>query len=285
MPAGLSANEEAQLLQTVEMFEVITQSQPLDYQSLEILKEAYFKLKRHKEVINTSKRIAQAYVQMGQLSLAMLEYESVLQLIPDDPELKKALAEIEDRTHSLAEPAPGPEKDKDPGDKSKSVSSKNGPPGTRPIQPMVDDGRKAMQKIFVEGKYLSEADFNQYWVTPSLEEVPSHPVPPFIQTVAGKGIVSLETSLKLLCEKSRAGYLPLEKYDVDIELARRFPKDVCRRWCILPFDRMSKAVLVGTANPFNKQAIRDLEKSSQQRFLWYIMSPLELTESIRRIYR
>lgn len=32
--------EEAQLLQTIEMFEVIVQSQPNDCQSLEILKEA-----------------------------------------------------------------------------------------------------------------------------------------------------------------------------------------------------------------------------------------------------
>lgn len=281
MSTGLSANEEAQLQQTIEMFEVITQSQPLDYQSLEILKEAYFKLKRHKEVVNTSKRIAQAYVQMGQLSLAMLEYESVLQLIPDDPELKKALAEIESRTHSLAEAGTPVEKE----DKSKAGPPKGALQGARPAPAIVDDGRKAMQKIFVEGKLLSDIDFNQNWVTPSLDEVPVQPVPPFIQNIADKGLVSLETSLRLLCEKARAGYLPLEKYDVDIELARSFPKEICRRWCILPFDRMSKAVLVGTANPFNKQAIRDLEKSSPYRYLWYVMSPSELIVSLRRIYR
>ena len=59
----LSSSEEAQLTQTIEMFEVITQSQPQDYQSLEILKEAYLKLGRQKDVVNTSKRIAQAYVE------------------------------------------------------------------------------------------------------------------------------------------------------------------------------------------------------------------------------
>ena len=71
MPAPLTASEAAQLDQTIEMFEVITQSQPLDYQSLEILKEAYSKLGREKDVVNTSKRIAQAYVQLGQLSSAI----------------------------------------------------------------------------------------------------------------------------------------------------------------------------------------------------------------------
>ena len=50
--------EEAQLKQTIEMFEVIVQSQPNDCQSLEILKEAYTKLGREPDVISTSKRIA-----------------------------------------------------------------------------------------------------------------------------------------------------------------------------------------------------------------------------------
>ena len=88
MASTLSPSEEAQLAQTIEMFEVITQSQPQDYQSLEILKEAYSKLGREKDVVSTSKRIAQAYVQMGQLSSAILEYETILQRYPDDPDVQ-----------------------------------------------------------------------------------------------------------------------------------------------------------------------------------------------------
>src|SRR5213595_680502 len=104
MSATLTANEEAQLLQTIEMFEVITQSQPLDYQSLEILKEAYSKLSRQDAVAATSKRIAEAYVQLGQLSSAILEYESILQRFPDDPDVQAALAGIESKASSFAVP-------------------------------------------------------------------------------------------------------------------------------------------------------------------------------------
>src|SRR5512136_3168316 len=95
MPTTLSPSEEAQLGQTIEMFEVITQSQPQDYQSLEILKEAYSKLGREKDVVTTSKRIAQAYVQLGQLSSAILEYETILQRFPNDPDVQAALRQIE----------------------------------------------------------------------------------------------------------------------------------------------------------------------------------------------
>ena len=46
---ALNPGEAAQLQQTIEMFEVIVQSQPSDTQSLEILKEAYSKLGREQE--------------------------------------------------------------------------------------------------------------------------------------------------------------------------------------------------------------------------------------------
>src|SRR5213082_2984762 len=103
MPSTLNPSEEAQLGQTIEMFEVITQSQPQDYQSLEILKEAYSKLGRQKDVVGTSKRIAQAYVQMGQLSSAILEYETILQRYPDDPDVQKALRQIESKASNFDE--------------------------------------------------------------------------------------------------------------------------------------------------------------------------------------
>src|SRR5436309_12943575 len=96
-----TTNEEAQLAQTIEMFEVITQSQPQDYQSLEILKEAYAKLGRDADVVQTSKRIANAYVLMGQLSSAILEYESILQRYPEDAEAQSALKDIESKANRL----------------------------------------------------------------------------------------------------------------------------------------------------------------------------------------
>src|ERR1035438_3657650 len=102
---ALSSSEEAQLQQTIEMFEVIAQSQPNDCQSLEILKEAYTKMGREQDVINTSKRIAQAYMQSGQLSSAILEYETVLQRRPDDADVQAALKQIEDRASNATSEA------------------------------------------------------------------------------------------------------------------------------------------------------------------------------------
>src|SRR5213592_3107937 len=102
MLGTLSSGEEAQLMQTIEMFEVITQSQPTDYQSLEILKEAYLKLGRQSDVVTTSKKIAQAYLQLGQLSSAILEYETILQQNSDDVDALTAMVEIQERAGALS---------------------------------------------------------------------------------------------------------------------------------------------------------------------------------------
>jgi type II secretory ATPase GspE/PulE/Tfp pilus assembly ATPase PilB-like protein len=95
----------------------------------------------------------------------------------------------------------------------------------------------------------------------------------------------LDKSLKLLSDKARLSYLPLERYDADLDLARSFPIETCQRWCVLPFDKMSKSVLVATANPFNRQAVKELEAATQARLLWYLAPPADIIKWLRRAFR
>jgi hypothetical protein len=277
-----SPGEEAQLAQTIEMFEVITESQPHDYQSLEILKEAYSKLGREKDVIKTSKRIAEAYVQMGQLSSAILEYETILQRNSDDPDVRQALKQIESKANNFAQESilTDPASGKTSPALFKAVKA----PGKAAPAP-VDDGRQAMHKIFVDGKIITAGDFDLCWITPDLSAPPNGVVEPFVQILANKGILPIEKSLKILTDKSRTAYLPLEKYDIDIDLTRGFPAEVCKRWCVLPFDRMSKSILVATANPFNQQATKELAGATPNRLLWYLTPPVELVKNLRKAFR
>jgi tetratricopeptide (TPR) repeat protein len=97
--AEISGEELGQTLQTIEMFEVITQANPHDCQSLEILKEAYWKIGRQKEALIVTRRLAQTYVQLGQYASALLEYEGILQKEPDSPEILAQLGEVESRLH------------------------------------------------------------------------------------------------------------------------------------------------------------------------------------------
>ena len=269
--------------QTIEMFEVIVQSQPNDTQSLEILKEAYSKLGREEDVVHTSKRIAQAYLQQGQLSSAILEYETVLQRRPEDADVRAALKQIEDRASNAA---------------VQTMADATALPSVTDTQMMrrkaktrvapseeVDDGRKSLYKIYVESKLITAGDFDLCWRNIDMTTVPTDVVEPFIQTLHEKGIYHIDKSLRLLSDKARVAYLPLDRYDLDIDLARGFPAEVCRRWCVLPFDRMSKSILVATANPFNQQAAKELGEATTHRLLWYVTPPHDLVSVLRKAFR
>lgn len=273
MASTLTASEEGQLRQTIEMFEVITQSQPDDYQSLEILQEAYSKLGQEDKAMATACRIAEAYVKLGQYSSAIMEYESILQRYPDNPQAQAALQELESKANNFGDSeASDSESDSDVGSAGDS----------QPVdQPELDTGRDGMFKVFVEGNILTPTDFDVYWDTSK----PGVSQESFVECLASRGILGIEESLKLLSEKCRMAYLPMEMYDVDMEFARNFPRETCWRWNVIPFDRMSKVVMAATANPFNKQAAYELQQVGGGRLVWYLSHPMDIATVLRKVFR
>src|SRR5205814_9249450 len=89
------------------MFEVITRTQPDDYQSLEILKEAYTKLGRTDDTHHTSRKLAEAYFNVGSYALAMQECEALLGHDPNAPEVLAMLGDIESRLQAAGQTLTG----------------------------------------------------------------------------------------------------------------------------------------------------------------------------------
>src|SRR5258708_8183498 len=98
-PSPISQEEQEQIRQTIEMFEVITQANPNDCQSLEILKDAYQRIGQLPEMLKVARQLAETYVQLGQFSSAMLEYEGILQRTPDDPRSEEHTSELQSPDH------------------------------------------------------------------------------------------------------------------------------------------------------------------------------------------
>ena len=83
------------------MFEVISQAEPGDCQSYDILKEAYLKIGQVEAALQVSRKLAEAYLNMGLYSSALLECEGILQLQPNSPDIVALMGEIESRTSPL----------------------------------------------------------------------------------------------------------------------------------------------------------------------------------------
>jgi hypothetical protein len=101
-PPTLSPEEQEQILQTIEMFEVIVQANPQDCQSMEILKDAYVRLGMKKEMVNITKRLARTFTELGQLSTAMLEYELIHKVQPEDVEVIALMGDLEEQMNKAS---------------------------------------------------------------------------------------------------------------------------------------------------------------------------------------
>src|ERR1700761_1896854 len=106
LPTSLSSEEQEQILQTIEMFEVITQANPQDCQSMDILKDAYQRVGKQNEALSVARKLADTYVELGQYSAAMLEYEGILQKQPDNAEVIAALGDVEEKLQKTGQLKP-----------------------------------------------------------------------------------------------------------------------------------------------------------------------------------
>lgn len=286
MSVNISAEDSQQLLQTVEMFEAIAESQPDDYQSLEILKEAYAKLGRKAESLAATKRLAQAYVKVGQLSLAILEYEGIAQEYPNDPEAKKALAELE----SKVAPETPPQGNAAPPlvVHSKPTPSAGGPAGV-PVSPLdwpkPEDGDLALANILTAEKIVAHQAVNPLLAklrvlraTHTEKKIPFSLIP----LLAEEQLAQLDDLMTIIVEKSRLPYLPLSIYDADRDSVKLLPENMCWQHCILPFDLISRSLLIATANPFDQALRKQVEGMVKHHVFWYVSPPADIVSAFRR---
>ncbi|NUN94251.1 MAG: hypothetical protein HUU04_10800 [Verrucomicrobiae bacterium] len=274
--ARVSRAESEHLLQTVQMFEEVVRTQPNDIQSLEILKEAYFNLGRDDDSVAASKKIAQAYHAAGQLSSAILEYEGILQRHPNDAESRAALNDLEQRMAGAG--AAGA--DQDAADAAEQMLAE---------AEQFEDGNEALLRFFQENQFVSEKDGSDLLAAINAalnENGANRPAPALLALLAERGIASIEKSLGLIVEKTRLPFLPLGICEVDSGRANLLAREFCLRHLILPFDQVSRTLLVATVNPFDVRAKHHVEASSEGlRVQWYVTTPEEMTSRLKSVFR
>ena len=296
----LSEEEHSQIVQTIEMFEVILQTQPDDYQSLEILKEAYAKVGRSSDALKTSRRLAEAYFNVGSYTLAMQECEVILLKEPNAPEILAMLGDIETRLqasgHSIAAT----------GSKNGLIaqSSANGVNGlthkgaqdgalmdlhqSRHGQNLNDRGDDHLAKFLVMQQLFSEDE-----VATALETVKS-----LNKDLSGQALGAslldkicrqetdkLEAALSQLIDRTKFAYVPVEYYDVDRQIPRMLPDSLTLGRLFLPFDLISRTIMVACCNPFDAAGREAVQQSLDYTVTWYLAKPGAIIKSLQDVYR
>jgi tetratricopeptide (TPR) repeat protein len=294
-------NEELdQILQTIEMFEVILQSNGEDCQSMEILKEAYWKLNRQKDALEVTRKLADTYYRLGQYSSALLEYEGILQKDPANEEVTKMLTEVEGKLHPVNGKAPEKSGQKDTPiamdfnsiiveDPTLIATSATVKPESNGAELKLNsDGNEALAKFLIQHRLAPEETVQTCLdrVTKTNKDLgPNALASSLIDEVAKSGMSSMENLLCGILDRSKFAYIPLDCYEVDRQVVKMLPEELTLARLIVPFDLISRTIMIATANPFDAQGKEAVQQLLDYNIQWHVADPLAIAKVLREAYK
>jgi tetratricopeptide (TPR) repeat protein len=302
---ALSAEEHSQILQTIEMFEAITQTQPEDYQSLEILREAYTKIGRHDDALRTSRKLAEAYFNAGSYTPALQQCEMILTREPNAPEILAMLGEIEQRLQASGKAIV---------DKTQATSGLVNGPFTRndgslispnvegaliDVDPTRGKGLGRITNLHERGddhlaKFLIVQQlFGEEEVNAALEaaknankELAQHALATsMLEELCKEKQAQLDAVLSALIDRTKFAYVPLEYYDTDRQIAPMLPESLTLGRLFVPFDLVSRTMMVACCNPFDSAGRDAVQQSVDYTVSWYLARPAAIIKTLQGIYR
>jgi hypothetical protein len=285
-----SPEEQAQISHTIEMFEVITRTQPDDYQSLEILKEAYSKLARRDDSLRTSRKLAEAYFNVGSYALAMQECEVLLQHDPNAPEVLAMLGDIETRLQAAGQNVTGGIKH---GLIAKAMAGGDGglvrlDRKDQEAYNLHERGEEQLAKFIIVQQLFAEQD-----VTAALQNVqqknknlPGHTMArSLLVELCASDTDKLDQIISSLVDRTKAAFIPLEYYDFDRQLARMLPDNLTMGRLCVPFDLISRTIMVACCNPFDAAGRAAVQQSLDYTVSWYLARPAAIERTLQDVYR
>ena len=293
---SLTEEEHSQIVQTIEMFEVITQTQPDDYQSLEILKDAYLKVKKPEESLRISRKLAEAYFNVGSYTLAVQECEVILMKEPNAPEILAMLGDIEARLqaagHSIVESSGSAHglvaTQRSNGDTSGPSEGRLVDLQSKRSGQLQERGDEQLAKFLVMQQLVSEDTMAKALdtVTHLNKDLTGQALAAsLLDKIYRQETDQLEAALSQLIDRTKFAYVPLEYYDVDRQVARMLPDHLTLGRLMVPFDLISRTIMVACCNPFDAAGREAVQQSLDYTVAWYLARPSAIIKSLQDIYR
>ena len=307
----LTPEEREQILQTIEMLKTITEANPDDYQSLEILKDAYWRIEDQREGLAITRKLADTYLRLGQYSSALLEYEGILLHEPDSVEVRVLLEDLEtklnrgkssDSKASIAldfglvemhEPEPAPAST--PTEPGLIATQETRVPRIVVRKPselsMDQDPNDPLARFLIQHRLAP-----QDTVASALERVRSmnaalHGNPATPALAAGlleeviKSGVDAEPLLAAILDRTKFAYAPLECYDIDRQIVKMLSEELTLGRRIVPFDIVSRTLMVAIDNPFDAAVKVAVQQSVDYHIQWHLAMPEMVHRILRDSYR
>lgn len=283
---------------------------PDDTQSLEILKDAYWKLGQGEDGIRVTRQLADAYLHQGQFSAALLEYEGILIHQPDSPEITKIIAGLETtlNPHPKAEIALdfGVDESQQPEVAPQRPAAQVEPaliatdetripektaPKKAVTAPQAPDANESLARFLIQYRMagreaIDDALCQVHSINAKLQAFPNKPgVAASLLGELIKNGADAGELLTTILDRTKFAYIPLEHYDIDRQIVKMLPESLTLGRRIVPFDLVSRTLFVAVDNPFDNSAKLIVQQSVDYHVLWHLALPETLDRILRETYR
>lgn len=80
-------------------------------------------------------------------------------------------------------------------------------------------------------------------------------------------------------------YLPLSNYDIEPEIVKFIPENVCSQYCLMPIDRIGNNLTLAMSNPLNKEAVEDIEELTKCSVQIFVATTTDIRNAIIKYYK
>ncbi|HXP34102.1 MAG TPA: hypothetical protein VN827_00985 [Chthoniobacterales bacterium] len=288
------------------MFEAITQTQPEDYQSLEILREAYTKIGRHDDALRTSRKLAEAYFNAGSYTPALQQCEMILTREPNAPEILAMLGEIESRLQASGQAIVDKDKSKQtsglvtsrftrddgslisPSVEGALIDVEGGGKSLGRVTNLHERGDDHLAKFLIVQQLFGEEQVNAALdaVKNANKDLNGQAIAvSMLEELCKEKPAQLDAVLSALIDRTKFAYVPLEYYDTDRQIAPMLPEYLTLGRLFVPFDLVSRTIMVACCNPFDAAGRDAVQQSVDYTVSWYLARPSAIVKSLQSIYR
>ena len=104
------------------------------------------------------------------------------------------------------------------------------------------------------------------------------------EILIGLGYVLEEDVAHALTSQYGFPYLPLASYEIDHEIVLLVPLTTCEKFCLVPIDKIGESLTLAMADPFNIQAIEEIETFSGCCVQAFVSTATDVRNAIKKYY-
>jgi len=105
------------------------------------------------------------------------------------------------------------------------------------------------------------------------------------QILVDLGYVSEEAIAQAITAQYGFPYLPLESYEIDIEVIKIIPKNVAAQYCLVPVDKIGNNLTIAMSNPLNTLAVEDIALLSGLYVQIFVSTGSDIKKAIEKYYK